>query len=257
MIFLSLIVSIYSFAYIPSTQLILQRSGRPSQKSVITLTQEITLSSPSQVEPSVFREVVTFENEDNFRIEMHLPDDSSRLSDRSYKNGKSSAASEGSIQPETLFFFQKSVWLARTLKSLGILPESYQQKLGSDAQTKNISSIKHSPFKLSPYGGSVAFMIGSPSNFVAIEQDTFHVKALEVESKFIISAGRLNEFAGGLKYPEEYRISLPGEITGVVKTLSLQRGGQDRLSKADSKKSTLNQDTISDPRIAEFYRAFR
>jgi len=272
-----LLAPVVTFAYIPPTRMILQRTAENAGGGVYTIEQEVQFNN---AQDSLFlKETWVIENDRTMKVTVTGTKD---LKDQikmqfiyaggqrwSHNGGRQShRISEDFL--EKYFNFRTTDQLASSLMNLKVLPTN---AFARKPLPKNLDTLKYEPeghVRLSRAGGTVTYAFGSPSAVDGngspgfwIEQDQFLIRKFRLPSQVEVTADNYNQYARGLNYPKVRTVRW-GQNTVSIRLIgvSSQRGGvpantfQASSLEAVTKLDGLNNQSAKDV-VLDFYSRFR
>jgi hypothetical protein len=268
MIFPCLLWATLSFAAIPRTSMILQRTAENAGGGYYQIDQEVQF--PNGQDTLVLKETWMIENENNMKLIVtgakELKDQVSftiQVNNGNHTQGSSTKrASDDFI--EKYFHIRSASSFAQTLSQMKLIPANALAR----RPVRNLKDLDHqseSFVRLGRTGGVVAYAFGGlasqnsePPGFW-IEQDQFVLRKFRLPSQVEVVADRFSSYSRGLMFPRVRTIRW-GVNQVTIQTISVTSRTKDNYiqfgSRVPSKIEALRNHQAA-PLIEEFYSRFR
>jgi hypothetical protein len=264
----TLLFNLTSYAYIPRTLMVLQKTVENNGSGSYQIEQEVQFQTLQ--EPLILKETWIIENESQMRLVVTGTKefkDSIKMTFIYNGNNKSFMQNGTRYNQkvsddffERYFHFRRTESFANQLISLKMINSSVFNK-----KTQKPTEYQAEPFiRLSRTGGVVNYALGQPTPAEAaslnpgvwIEQDQFIIRKLRLPSEAEISAERHSSFARGLTFPRKRTLRWGGNLV-TLQTLNVL--GKPTLTNFNLENNRLDPLETSPVKqtVEEFYKRFR
>lgn len=274
---MTILISSYTWAYIPKATLILQKTAENSGAGVYQIEQEVQF--PTSQDPVVLKETWSVENEDTMKL---VVTGTREWKDQIklvyvYQNGyRFFQNSQGRFQKkmnedffEKYFHYRKGEHLTNALINMKLIPTSILQKKPIGKLTKEADYHPESNVRLARSGGVINYAFGIPAADNQdssapgfwIEQDQFVIRKFRLPSQTEVTAEKYGSYPRGLNFPRTRNINWNNNHV-IIQTIQVQpKPGNAKLFDPNNIESSTKIETLdalpSKALIDEFYKRFR
>ncbi len=269
-------LSLSSYAYVPSLELILQQMTKNNGRGLYLIDQDVVI--PANPFPYVVHEQWLIENENKMRVRITGKKELKGLLDmtiiysynKKYTINESLKKVSSPLSPffiERFFHFRKPVFVKRQLAAQAILPKSSVRALSKESVTHSLSPY----MRLARLSGVVTYFIGNPSvngegknPGLWVEQDQFVLRKLRYSDGTELIAEQHQRHSRGIKTPQKRTLTW-GEKTVYINTNRVRPASSSAINRR--RLSHLSLNVKKEPHLArkvpdvevvkEFYSRFR
>ncbi len=268
------ILSVSTFAYIPSADFIFTKVVKNAGSGIYQVKQEVNF--PTATRNITVIETWWIQNDDLMFLKAEGPLFTQYFL---YKKGKKySFGANGGLQAssipadfhEGLFFKRSSQDLKDSLIQRKIMPAQTLKKrplIKSAKEIKDVALINEPYLKLARLGGTVNYVLGYAAQEegapgIWVEQDHFTIKKIKLASKSEMTADTFAELSKSLMYPKSQKISWDTQYVQIElsRADSLNKGveffDENQFAKLENQNKALPPEWAQSV-VGDFYKRFR